>query len=125
MKALWIWLFLAGGAGALCRYALGGWVQSLTGVTFPWGTFVVNIAGALIFGFVAELAGERGLIPPEARIVVLAGFAGAFTTFSTLAFETTGLLQDREWLLAAGNYLGQGVAGIAAILAGVALARLI
>ena len=118
-------IFLAGGLGALARYSLGGWVQNMSGSSFPWGTFTVNILGAFLFGLVFAAATERGAIGATARLVILTGFIGAFTTFSTLAFETNGLIRDSEWLLAAANYLGQGAAGIIAVILGMTLGRLV
>lgn len=117
------WLFLAGGIGALTRFSLAGLIQRWSGSSFPLGTFVINIFGCLLFGWIWSLAEERLLISGETRFILLTGFIGAFTTFSTFAFESSGLLRDSEWLLAAGNILGQTVLGMFAILAGMALGR--
>lgn len=117
------WLFLAGGIGALTRFSLAGLIQRWSGSSFPLGTFVINIIGCLLFGWIWSLAEERLLISGETRFILLTGFIGAFTTFSTFAFESSGLLRDSEWLLAAGNILGQTVLGMFAILAGMALGR--
>lgn len=119
------WLFLAGGIGALTRIGLAGLIQRWSGSSFPLGTFVINIIGCLLFGWIWSLAEERLLIGGETRFILLTGFIGAFTTFSTFAFESSGLLRDSEWLLAAGNILGQTVLGMFAILAGMALGRLL
>jgi len=119
------WLFLAGGIGALTRIGLAGLIQRWSGSSFPLGTFVINIIGCLLFGWIWSLAEERLLISGETRFILLTGFIGAFTTFSTFAFESSGLLRDSEWLLAAGNILGQTVLGMFAILAGMALGRLL
>ncbi len=116
-------LFLAGGLGALARYGLSGWVQTASGSAFPWGTFAVNVLGALLFGIVYGVGTERELIPPFWRAILLVGFMGAFTTFSTLAFETAGLLKESQWIRAVANYLGQGVAGIVAVLLGMLAGR--
>lgn len=119
------WVFLAGGIGALTRIGLAGLIQRWSGSSFPLGTFVINIIGCLLFGWIWSLAEERLLISGETRFILLTGFIGAFTTFSTFAFESSGLLRDSEWLLAAGNILGQTVLGMFAILAGMALGRLL
>lgn len=120
-----MWLFAAGGLGALARYGLGGLVQRWYGSEWPVGTFVVNLVGCLAFGFVWTLADERLIISGETRFIILTGFMGAFTTFSTFAFETSGLLRDAQWWSAAGNVLGHNVLGVAAVIAGMALSKLL
>jgi CrcB protein len=118
------WIALAGAAGTLSRYALGGLVQKYCGERFPWGTLAINASGCLLFGIVWGLAEERLVISPEARFIILTGFMGAYTTFSTFAFETGAMLRDSEWLLAAGNLLGQNVLGLVCIFLGFAISRL-
>jgi CrcB protein len=118
-------LAVAGALGTLSRYALGGLVQHLCGDRFPWGTLAVNSLGCFLFGLVWVLAAERVRISPETRLIVLVGFMGAFTTFSTLVFETQTLMRDSQWLLAAGNYLGQSVLGVALLLLGMALGKML
>ena len=120
-----LWLFAAGGLGTLARFGLGGFVQRLCGSEFPFGTIVVNLVGCLLFGFVWTLADERLLISGETRFIILTGFMGAFTTFSTFAFETSGLLRDAEWWSAAGNVLGHNVLGVAGVILGMALGKLL
>ncbi len=117
-------LAVAGTLGTLARYGLGGLVQRLHESAFPWGTLVVNALGCFLFGVVWALAEERLVISGETRLVLLVGFMGAFTTFSTYAFETSAMLRDAEWLLAAGNLLAHNVLGIACFFVGVALGRL-
>lgn len=119
------WLLLAGGLGSLARYTLSGWTQRIYGGELPVGTFVVNLAGCLAFGFVWALAEERLVISGQTRFLILTGFMGAFTTFSTFAFETSALLRDSEWLLALGNLLAHNVLGVAAVIVGIAVGRLL
>jgi CrcB protein len=119
------WLAGAGAVGTLARYGLSGLVQRLLPTEFPWGTLAVNALGCLLFGIVWSLAEERMLISGQTRIILLIGFMGAFTTFSTFAFETGQMLDDSEWLLAAANILLQNVLGIFLVLAGMALGKLI
>jgi len=118
------WLFLAGGSGALARYALSGFVQKHAHENFPLGTLVVNLAGCCLFGFIWSLADDRLIISGETRFLILTGFVGAFTTFSTFAFETSGLLQDSQWTLAAVNLLSHNIFGVLAVLLGIFLGRL-
>jgi len=118
-------MMLAGSAGTLTRYLLGGLVQRLTGGAFPWGTFAVNMTGTFLFGLVWSLAEERLVISGQARAVILVGFMGAFTTFSSLMFETGELMRDSQWALALGNLLLQNIVGIIFLFLGLALGRLI
>ncbi len=116
-------LALAGALGAVSRFALSGLVFRFYGGIFPAGTFVVNVLGCLVFGLLWPLAEERLLISGELRTILLVGFVGSFTTFSTLVFESQELLRDSEWLLAALNLGGQVVLGIAALILGLYLGR--
>ena len=118
-----LWLAGAGALGTLARYGLGGLVQRLHESIFPWGTFVVNALGCFLFGLVWTLAEERLVIGGETRAVILVGFMGAFTTFSTFAFETAAMLRDAEWLLAAANLLAHNGLGLAGFFLGVGLGR--
>ena len=115
---------VAGAFGALARYLLGGLVQRYVGATFPWGTFVVNVLGAFLFGLIWSLVEQRLVIGPEARIIALSGFLGAFTTFSSFMFETTMLIGAAQWSLALLNIGGQIVLGLTAMFLGLALGRL-
>jgi len=114
---------LAGAVGTLARYGLGGFVQSHCGKIFPWGTVTVNLLGCLLFGVVWASLEERWSLGGEFRTIVLVGFMGAFTTFSTFVFETEQLLRDAEWLPAIGYFTLHNVGGLAAIVAGLALGR--
>jgi fluoride exporter len=119
-------LFLAGGCGALLRIWLAGVAQRISGAELlPIGTFVVNILGCALFGFIWSLADERLIISGQTRFLILTGFVGSFTTFSTFAYETQALLRDAQWLMALGNVLGHCVLGIAAVILGMALGRLV
>jgi CrcB protein len=118
-------LALAGAFGTLARYGLGRLVHEHSGGVFPWGTVVVNVLGCLLFGLVWSALGERRPAGGEVRTIILIGFMGAFTTFSTFVFETQELLYDAEWLPALGYFTMQNVGGLAALLAGLALGRLI
>lgn len=116
-------LALAGAAGTLARFWLGGVVQRLAGEGFPLGNFIVNISGCLLFGLVYAVIENRSGLPGELRLYVLTGFMGAYTTFSTYMFESVALMQHGQWLAASANLLGQTVLGVACIMAGLALGR--
>lgn len=116
-------LALAGAAGTLCRFGLAGLANAILGKSFPWGTLAVNAVGCLLFGLIAPQVETRLTLSPQARLMLLTGFLGAFTTFSTFAFETTEYLNEQGWLVAAANLIAQNVLGILCVLAGMALAR--
>lgn len=120
-----ILLSVAGTAGTLSRYWLSGAVYGFMGRGFPWGTWAVNILGCFLFGLVWVLSDERGLISPQGRIVILVGFMGAFTTFSTLIFESFELAGDAQWLKLALNLAGQNAVGFAAVYLGVVCGRIL
>lgn len=116
---------LAGAAGTIGRYWLSGLAYDLLGRDFPWGTWVVNILGCFLFGLVWILAEERGFLSAQGRILILTGFMGAFTTFSTFIFESGGLLNDGQWLRLILNICGQNVVGFGALYLGAGLGRVI
>ncbi len=113
----------AGALGTLARYGLSSFVQNMAGGNLPWGTMFVNVVGCFLFGLVFTLADERAMIGDETRLIVLGGFMGAFTTFSTFIFDTGGFMQDARWLLATGNVALQTVTGLLFLFIGVATGR--
>jgi fluoride exporter len=121
----WIWLCVAGTIGTLARYGLGGVVHRLAGAGFPWGTAMVNILGCLLFGLAWTLLEGRIQARPEIRTIVFIGFFGAFTTFSSFVAETVTLMDESQWFYAGANLIGQNVLGIVAMLAGLALGRML
>ncbi len=117
---------IAGGLGTLARYGLSGLVQHASkDALFPWGTFAVNASGCLVFGLLWTVMNERISIGYETRTVILVGFMGAFTTFSTFIFDTGQLLDDSQWLLALGNVALQNVVGLTALFVGLSIGRFI
>jgi len=117
-------LVAAGGAlGALCRYGLSGFVHRFLPADYPFGTTAVNVLGCFLFGLVWVLADERYFIRAEARVFLLVGFMGAFTTFSTYIFETGQLMRDFQWMYAALNLTCQIVLGFFALALGMAAGR--
>jgi CrcB protein len=120
----WVWLAVLGAVGTLARYFLDGFVQMAVGNRFPWGILLVNSLGCGLFGVVWSLAEGRQLISHDARAVILTGFMGAFTTFSTFSFQTGQLMQQSHWGLAGANVAAQIVLGLAALFGGLALGRL-
>ena len=118
-------LCLAGALGTLARYGLQGLVQRWSGGAFPWGTLAVNGIGCLAFGLIWTVASERQLIGPQLRTVLLVGFMGAFTTFSSFIFETGQLGRGGQWLQAGANVGLELLLGAVGLGVGIALGRLI
>lgn len=114
----WVWLAVAavGGVAAIGRFLLDSLVAGRAGRDFPYGTFTINITGALILGILTGLSVEGSLL-------VIAGTAtiGSYTTFSTWVLETHRLAEDRELSRAALNIILSLLAGFAAALAGHAI----
>lgn len=118
-----IWIGLAGFAGAVSRYAVEGWVSARTRGGFPRGTLAVNASGSFLLGFVFALLTERFLPHPTVRAALTIGFLGAYTTFSTFAFETMRLAEDGALLRAAANVAVSVGAALVAVYAGTWLGR--
>ena len=116
-------IMVAGALGAAARYGLDGFVGDRTGSGFPWGTFVINISGSLVLGFLFTVLTERIAIDSALRFSITTGFIGSYTTFSTWMLETARLVQDRSYLLATWNAAGSVVAGLAAVGAGIVMGR--
>ncbi|HWF58342.1 MAG TPA: fluoride efflux transporter CrcB [Candidatus Dormibacteraeota bacterium] len=113
----------AGGLGALSRYALQALIDPRSDL--PWGTFAINVSGSFLLGLIFTLTTERLSVQPWLRTALTVGFLGAYTTFSTLAFETVRLLDSREWLLAILNMAGSAIAGVLAVVGGILVARVV
>ena len=114
---------LAGLAGTLGRYALSGLIARRFGETFPAGTLVVNLVGCFLAGFMFYLLQERFLMNQTVRTVVMIGFLGGFTTFSSFGLQTFTLLRDRELWFAAVNIVGSNLLGLLLVWAGYSLGR--
>jgi fluoride exporter len=116
-----LWIALGGAVGAVSRYLVSGWVTSLLDTTLPWGTFVVNVLGSFLLGFLFRTV-EVSLVSPEMRAMLAIGLLGAFTTFSTFSLEAVALVQEGAWLRASSYVLGSVFLGIAGVLVGISLA---
>ena len=110
-------LLAGGGAGTVLRYWLSTMTYRASGGIFPTGTLAVNLGGSLAVGCLWALF-EKGALTPNARLFLLTGLLGGFTTFSTFTLENFSLLRDGELKLAAANVLVSNVAGIFLVFAG-------
>ncbi|MCY4358077.1 MAG: fluoride efflux transporter CrcB [Gammaproteobacteria bacterium] len=116
----------AGGAlGALSRYWLGSAVQGLTGSNFPLGTFMVNVLGSFLIGLLFIALSERILLAETLRPLIVIGFLGAMTTFSTFSLDALLLLQNGHYNSAFLYVLGSVAICLLAASAGLFLARAI
>ncbi len=121
MFARLLWIAAAGALGTLARYGMSGLGDRWHAAGFPVGTLAVNVFGCLLFGCLGALAEHRAGLSPETRLIVTVGFLGAFTTFSTFAFESAQFLQDARLSMALVNITVQNIVGVLAIFGGAAL----
>jgi fluoride exporter len=115
-------LSIGGVLGVNARYWLGIIINRWTGVQFPWATFAINISGSFAIGFLSELL-ARWLPHPHARLLVVVGFLGGYTTFSSFSFESLALWERGELALCMAYMGGSVAAGFAAVVLGAALGR--
>jgi CrcB protein len=116
-------LSVAGAAGTLARYGLAVLVTRSLGDKFPWGIWIINALGCLLYGVVVGLADHSKQISPETKLILLTGFMGAFTTFSTFAFDTHQQLLAGHTVLALVHVAGQVVSGVLLVALGLMLAK--
>ena len=112
---------LAGAGGAVARFGLDGAMKWRWPTTFPWATFLINVTGSLLLGFLTGLVLFHDA-PDDLKLIAGTGFCGGYTTFSTASFEAIRLLQQRHlWtaaLAAAGTlFLTMGAAALGLVLA--------
>lgn len=108
------WLLLSAGGilGTISRYLVATAVPGIAGVGFPYGTLVINLTACLIIGLLDGFA-RRGALGPEGRLLLMTGFCGAYSTFSTWVLESSSLVADGEMLRGALNVLGSAILGFA------------
>jgi fluoride exporter len=117
MLLTYLWVALGSALGGVARYWCSGFFARLIGETFPWGTVIVNVVGSFIIGFVATLTAPDGrfLVPSDARVFVMVGFCGGFTTFSSFSIQTLTLAREGEWLWAGTNVVASVVLCLLAV----------
>lgn len=116
---------LAAIVGANLRYVLSRLAAAELGSSFPYGTLFINIVGSIIVGFFVIWTSERVLVDPHWRLLIVIGFCGSFTTFSSYAFETMAYFDQGQWGLMLTNILTNNVLCLVGALAGMVLARAI
>lgn len=120
-------LLIALGAalGANARYLIGLWAGSRFGATLPYGTFIVNISGSFLLGFLLAFSTDYFFTSPNARLFFATGFLGSYTTFSTFMVESLLLARSGNAIMALLNVSASILIGLLAAVAGFLLARLI
>ena len=109
---------LGGAVGSVGRYLVSKWLEG----SFPWGTLTVNTVGCLLIGFLTGLV-TKGALTPEMKLLLVTGFCGGFTTFSTFANESFSMMKASDAMLAA-IYIGVSVAvGVFAVYVGLQIAK--
>ena len=109
--------------GANARYILSRYAARLLGPVFPYGTLIINVTGSFLVGWFLVWTSERVLIDPRWRLLVVIGFCGGFTTFSSYAFETMAYFEQGQWWLMTTNIVTNNLLSLLAAVGGMALAR--
>ena len=126
IQRLMPYLLVGGGAfiGGNARYVLARWVGGVVDARFPLGTFLINVGGSFVLGFIGGLLATRTVAHADAiRLALGTGFCGGFTTFSTFEFETHALFEDGVWLTALTNIFVSLFIGLLAVRFGIVAAR--
>jgi fluoride exporter len=118
-------LVISAGAvvGANARWVISRFLARAVSPSFPYGTLFINVTGSFVVGFFMIWASERVLLDPRWRLLVVVGFCGAFTTFSSFAFETMAYFEQGQWLMMMTNFISNNLLCLGGALAGMALAR--
>jgi CrcB protein len=122
VKTFWA-VALGAGVGGVSRYLLASAIQQRAGTSFPWGTFVVNVSGSLLLGFLIRYALATPSLSVEMRALLTTGFCGGYTTFSTYSYETATLLEDGQYSRAGLYAVASVLLALAGTVAGFALAH--
>jgi CrcB protein len=101
----YLWIAVGSALGGMARYGCSNLAANWFGVTFPWGTLIINVLGSFVIGFFATLSGPDGriLVPGDVRQFVMVGICGGYTTFSSFSLQTLNLAQDGEFVRAGLN----------------------
>jgi CrcB protein len=121
-----ILIAFGGAIGSVGRYYASRLIMLLSGGVFPFGTMFVNVSGAIVIGFLAALSAPEGrvFVSPQARLFLMTGICGGYTTFSTFSLETVALIGDGQWIAASLNAVGSVLLCLAAVWLGSIAAQL-
>lgn len=118
-----LWVGLGGALGAMGRYGVGLAAGRLLGLAFPWGTLVVNVAGSLLMGIAAIWIARHVAASEPARLFLMTGVLGGFTTFSAFSLDVFSLWERGEGALAIGYGAASVGLSVLALVIGIALGR--
>lgn len=115
-------VFIGGALGAVSRYGVGQLFPAYGGMSFPWSTFFVNLAGCLLIGLAMGSSPVNAVLRQYWPLLVV-GFLGGFTTFSSFGLDTVQLLQNKQWGLTVYYVLGTNIAGLLLVYVGYQLTQ--
>jgi CrcB protein len=118
----YIFVLVGGGVGALARFIVGTAIVARLGGRFPYGTVFINLTGSFLIGFAMTFLTERSDLSPNWRFLLVVGFLGGYTTFSSFEWETLNLLKDGSRWLGFLNGFGSLIVGYAAVWLGAIVA---
>ncbi|MGH2353149.1 MAG: fluoride efflux transporter CrcB [Chloroflexota bacterium] len=121
----WLWVGAGGFLGANARYWLGRAIATWLGAAFPWSTLIVNATGSFAIGVLLTLFTERFVADPAWRLLLVVGFLGGYTTFSSYTFEALALTEQGLWAQAFFYVVGSNALGLTAVALGAILARVL
>ena len=120
----WLAVALGGALGSMARYALSTWVFQVSSHKFPYATLTVNVLGSFVMGILFVVIIEKAALPQEMRSLLMIGFIGAFTTFSTFSLDALGLWQNGHVFMALIYTLATVILCLIAISSAIWLTRL-
>ncbi len=115
---------LGGGVGSMARYLCQKWFNENYPHPFPWGTFTVNLVGCFLIGIIYSASEKTSVLSPHIRLLLITGFCGGFTTFSTFAFENMNLLRSGDSIYFLIYTIASIVLGIGGVFIGMAIMKL-
>ena len=116
---------LGAAAGANLRYWMSRSALRWVGPGFPYSTLSINVLGSFVLGFFMMWTTERAMVDPRWRLLIAVGFCGGYTTFSSYAYETVAFFEQGQWTLMAANFFANNLLACLAVMAGMALARVL
>ncbi|HLK50871.1 MAG TPA: fluoride efflux transporter CrcB [Bryobacteraceae bacterium] len=119
----YVLIVAGGGVGSLARYLVGSAVMTRFATRFPLGTLVVNVTGSFLIGLLMTLLTERFQPHPNWRLVLVVGFLGGYTTFSSFEWETYAAVREGGFWMGLANVVGSVAFGYIAVWLGAVLAR--
>lgn len=114
---------LGGGVGSMFRYSISVLFNKFSTTLFPWPTFIVNVLGSFLMGLLISYFGRSFIVSPNLKLLLVVGFCGGFTTFSTFSIEGLNLLNSGNTTIAITYILGSVFFGLIAVWLGVTIGK--